>query len=96
MTNDLNERDEQIAALKRKEEQFEQVLVDRDNMSKQSSMVRMQLGKRLEQVLQELEVLLWGEGCEVLMDKEEAYEQLELMKEQVESIKASFAALPSK
>ncbi len=65
LTNDLNERDEQIAALKRKEEQFEQMLVDRDNMFKQDAMVRMQLGKRLEQVL---------------MDKEEAMEQLELMK----------------
>lgn len=100
LTNDLNERDEQIASLKRKEEQFEQMLVDRDNMFKQDAMVRMQLGKRLEQVL---------------MDKEEAYEQLELMKvdnnclctvagvvtssllfvlqEQVESIKSSFASL---
>eukprot|EP01034_Spumella_vulgaris_P021600 gene21600-27638_t len=78
LTNDLNERDEQIAALKKKEEQFEQMLVDRDNMFKQDAMVRMQLGKRLEQVL---------------MDKEEAMEQLELMKEQVESIKSSFASL---
>lgn len=78
LTNDLNERDETIAQLKRKEEQFERTLMDRDNMFKQDAMVRMQLGKRLEQVL---------------MDKEEALEQLELMREQVENIKATFAAM---
>ncbi len=65
LTNDLTERDEQINQLKKKEEQFEQILIDRDNMFKQDAMVRMQLGKRLEQVL---------------MDKEEALEQLEMMK----------------
>lgn len=64
LTNDLHERDEQIAMLKKKEEQFEQILIDRDNMFKQDALVRMQLGKKLEQVL---------------MDKEEALEQLELM-----------------
>lgn len=78
LTNDLNERDETIAQLKRREEQFERTLVDRDNMFKQDAMVRMQLGKRLEQVL---------------MDKEEALEQLELMREQVENIKETFAAM---
>lgn len=78
LTNDLTERDETIAQLKRREEQFERTLVDRDNMFKQDAMVRMQLGKRLEQVL---------------MDKEEALEQLELMREQVDSIKESFASM---
>lgn len=65
MANDLNERDEQIALLKKKEEHYEQTLIERDNMYKQDAMVRMQLGKRLEKVL---------------MDKEEAMEKLELMR----------------
>lgn len=65
LTNDLNDRDEQIILLKKKEQHYEQTLIDRDNMYKQDAMVRMQLGKRLEQVL---------------MDKEEALEQLEMMK----------------
>lgn len=61
MANDLNDREEQIVLLKKKEEHYEQTLSERDNMFKQDAMVRMQLGKRLEQVL---------------MDKEEALEQL--------------------
>jgi len=65
LSNELNDRDEQIAVLKKKESHYEQTLLDRDNMFKQDAMVRMQLGKRLEQVL---------------MDKEEALEQLEHMK----------------
>ena len=65
LSNELNDRDEQISVLKKKESHYEQTLLDRDNMFKQDAMVRMQLGKRLEQVL---------------MDKEEALEQLELMK----------------
>ncbi len=65
LSNDLTERDNQIAGMKHKEEHYEQTLVDRDNMFKQDAMVRMQLGKRLEQVL---------------MDKEEAMEQIELLR----------------
>lgn len=65
LSNELNERDEQISLMKKKESHYEQTLLDRDNMFKQDAMVRMQLGKRLEQVL---------------MDKEEALEQLEHMK----------------
>jgi hypothetical protein len=65
LANDLNDREEQITQLKKREESYEKTLLDRDNMFKQDAMVRMQLGKRLEQVL---------------MDKEEAYEQLELVK----------------
>eukprot|EP01036_Dinobryon_divergens_P031607 gene31607-41039_t len=74
LSNELNDRDEQISVLKKKESHYEQTLLDRDNMFKQDAMVRMQLGKRLEQVL---------------MDKEEALEQLELMKEQVEQIRST-------
>jgi hypothetical protein len=76
LANDLNDREEQIAGLRKKEESYEQTIVDRDNMFKQDCMVRMQLGRRLEQVL---------------MDKEEAFEQLEQMKEQLEALKAVFS-----
>lgn len=65
MNNELSERDEQIIALKRSEEQFRLKLIERENMYKQDNIVRLQLGKRLEQLL---------------MDKEEAYEQIELLK----------------
>lgn len=65
MTNELNERDNQIALLKKKEEHYEQTLAERENLFKQDTMVRMQLGKRLEQVL---------------MDKGEAQEQLEALR----------------
>lgn len=75
VTNDLTERDEQIALLKKKEEHYEQTLAERDNMYKQDAMVRMQLGKRLEQVL---------------MDKEEALEKFEQMKLQLESLRQAF------
>ena len=77
LSNDLNERDSQISAMKHKEEQYEQTLTDRENMFKQDAMVRMQLGKRLEQIL---------------MDKEEAMEQMELLKDQVDNLKATLAA----
>jgi hypothetical protein len=65
MTNELNERDSQIALLKKKEEHYEQTLQERENLFKQDTMARMQLGKRLEQVL---------------MDKEEALDQLEVLR----------------
>ena len=64
MTNELNERDEQIALFKRKEAHYEQTLQERDNLYKQDAMVRMQLNKRLEQVL---------------MDKEEVQEKLDAL-----------------
>lgn len=65
MTNELNERDNQISMLKKKEEHYEQTMQERENLFKQDTMVRMQLGKRLEQVL---------------MDKEEALDQLEALR----------------
>lgn len=74
LANDLNDREELIAVLKKKEQTFEQTLLDRDSMFKQDAMVRMQLGKRLEQVL---------------MDKEEALDQLEFMKDQVDALKGN-------
>lgn len=65
LSNELNERDEEIQKLKKKHEQMEKDLAEQENRYKQDTMVRMQLGKRLEQVL---------------MDKEEALEQIALMK----------------
>jgi hypothetical protein len=65
MANELSERDKQISLLKSKEEHAAQTLQERDTMFKQDAMVRMQMGKRLEQVL---------------MDKEELQEQLDLLK----------------
>ncbi len=65
LTNELNERDNQIAMLKKKETHYEQTLQERENLFKQDTMVRMQLGKRLEQVL---------------MDKEEALDQLDALR----------------
>jgi len=65
LTNELNERDNQIAMLKKKETHYGQTLQERENLFKQDTMVRMQLGKRLEQVL---------------MDKEEALDQLDALR----------------
>lgn len=65
MNGDLAEREEQISALKKSHQEVEAKLKEKDNLMKQDTMVRLQLGKRLEQVL---------------MDKEEALEQLEQLK----------------
>jgi hypothetical protein len=75
LTNDLNERDEQIADLKQREAALQQALADRERQHESDAMVRLQLGKRLEQVL---------------MDKEEAMDQLELVREQLNAVRASF------
>ena len=64
LTNDLNERDAQIVALKASETALKTALAQKEKMYEQDALVRMQLGKKLEQVL---------------MDKEDAMEQLELM-----------------
>ncbi len=65
VNNELVEKDELIAKFKGQEVLYEQKLVEKDNIYKQDAMVRLQMGKRLEQVL---------------MDKEDALEQLELLK----------------
>lgn len=65
MNGELVERDEQLAALKKSQADYEAQLREKDNLMKQDTMVRLQLGKRLEQVL---------------MDKEDAFEQLEQLK----------------
>jgi hypothetical protein len=64
-TNDLNEKDDTIAQLKMREASLEGLLAANDRMHEQDAIVRLQLGKRLEQVL---------------LDKEEAYEELDLFK----------------
>jgi hypothetical protein len=65
VTNDLSERDSQIVELRRKEASLLQNINHLEKSHEQDAMVRMQLGKRLEQVL---------------IEKEEAYEQIENLK----------------
>jgi hypothetical protein len=65
LTNDLNEREDQIIALKKREAVFQETLANKERMYEQDAMVRMQLGKRLEQVL---------------MDKEEIKDELDNLK----------------
>ena len=62
MTNDLNEKDDTIVKLKRREASLERMVFVNEKVHEQDALVRLQLGKRLEQVL---------------LDKEEAYEELE-------------------
>ena len=64
-TNDLNEKDDTIVQLQKREMILEGVLAANEKMHEQDAIVRLQLGKRLEQVL---------------LDKEEAYEELDLFK----------------
>lgn len=65
ITNELNERDKTIVDLRAKESSLLSTLKQKESMHEQDAMMRIQLGKRLEQVL---------------MDKEEAVEQLEMMR----------------
>ena len=62
LTNDLNEKDDMIVKLKRREASLERMVFVNEKVHEQDAIVRLQLGKRLEQVL---------------LDKEEAYEELE-------------------
>ena len=65
LTNDLNEREDQIIAMKKREAAFEEQLASKEKMYEQDAKVRMQLGKRLE---------------DVLMDKEEIKDELDNLK----------------
>ena len=69
MTNDLNEREDQIIALKKREAVLEENLKMKEKMYAQDAQVRLQLGKRLEQVL---------------MDKEEIKDELDSLKVNIE------------
>ena len=64
LTNDLNERDDQIVTLKQQAAALQTALSQKEKMYEQDALVRMQLGKKLEQVL---------------MDKEEVMEENELL-----------------
>jgi hypothetical protein len=65
LTNDLNEREDQIILMKKREAAFEEQLASKEKMYEQDAKVRMQLGKRLE---------------DVLMDKEEIKDELDNLK----------------
>ena len=65
LTNDLNEREDQIIVLKKREAALEENLKMKEKMYAQDAQVRLQLGKRLEQVL---------------MDKEEIKDELDSLK----------------
>jgi ABC-type uncharacterized transport system ATPase subunit len=75
MTNDLNEREDQIIALKKREAALEENLKIRERMYAQDAQVRLQLGKRLEQVL---------------MDKEEIKDELDNLKAHLDIIRNGF------
>jgi myosin heavy subunit len=74
LTNDLNEREETITALKKRVATLEQTLAANEKMHEQDALIRLQLGKRLEQVL---------------MDKEEALEELDMVQTKLESIRSA-------
>lgn len=73
LTNDLNEREDQIIAMKKREAAYEEQLASKEKMYEQDAKVRMQLGKRLE---------------DVLMDKEEIKDELDNLKAQLEMIRS--------
>jgi pyruvate/2-oxoglutarate dehydrogenase complex dihydrolipoamide acyltransferase (E2) component len=62
LTNELNDRDTEIIALKKREAVYEQTLKAKEKMYEQDANVRMQLGRRLEQIL---------------LDKEEAKDEID-------------------
>ena len=61
----MNEKDDSIAKLMKRQLYLETMLTANEKLHEQDAIVRLQLGKRLEQVL---------------LDKEEAYEELDLFK----------------
>ena len=71
MTNDLNDKDDLIVKLKREVAALERTVFIKEKEHEQDSIVKVQLGKRLEQVL---------------LDKEEAYEELEQLQVGLENI----------
>ncbi len=76
LTNDLNEREESVTVLKKRVASLEQTLSANEKMHEQDAVIRLQLGKRLEQVL---------------MDKEEALEELDMVQNKLESIRSAMA-----
>eukprot|EP01035_Chromulina_nebulosa_P019020 gene19020-24840_t len=78
LTNDLFEREELIVTLNKRESEYKQLLAAKDKLFEQDVLSKTQLGRKLEQVL---------------MDKEEALEQIELLKEQLSALKESVAVI---
>jgi hypothetical protein len=78
LTNELNEKDEIIVKLKRREASLIDQLAAKEKVHDQDALVRLQLGKRLEQVL---------------LDKEEAYQELEGFKEKLENIHSAMSII---
>jgi myosin-5 len=74
LTNDITDRESHLVAAKSREADLKKSLLAKEKMYEQDAIMRMQLGKRLEQVL---------------MDKEEACEQLEILKYQLHLIRSS-------
>ena len=71
--NELNAREDEVAELRKREEILQQHMRSKEKMYEQDAIVRMQLGRRLEQIL---------------MDKEEIKDQLESYKNQLDAINA--------
>lgn len=71
-SHDLNEKDDMILKLKKQESLLETALAATERLQEQDAIVRLQLGKRLEQVL---------------LDKEEAYEELHHFKVMTDGIR---------
>jgi len=73
LTNELNDRENEIAQLKRREAVYEQTLKAKEKMYEQDANVRMQLGRRLEQIL---------------LDKEEAKDEIDDLKAHVQKLES--------
>jgi hypothetical protein len=77
LSNDVQDRDDAILALKRREAELSTVLEQRDKMYKQDEIVRNQLSYKLQKVL---------------MDKEEANERCEKLEEQMAVLRGKLKA----
>jgi hypothetical protein len=75
LTNDLNDRDEQINVLRGREAGLQQQYSQKEKMWEQDALVRMQLGKKLEQIL---------------MDKEDLQEENEMLHVRMRGLALSY------
>eukprot|EP00605_Chrysophyceae_sp_TOSAG23-4_P000749 GSChrysophyteH1.ASY1.ANO1.837.1 assembled CDS len=71
LTNELNDREAEIISLKKQETVFKETLKAKERMYEQDANVRMQLGRRLEQIL---------------LDKEEAKDEIDDLKAHVQKL----------
>jgi len=72
MSNELNEKDQQVIAAKKREEALAALLMSKENIFEQDASARVQLGQKMQ---------------ELFMEKEDALEQAEYWRDQFESIK---------